>query len=180
MIVRVFVPVATAIILNLCLLSIYKRKLVALLKNIYKDYIILRLPTLYFWVGCICNIFCFSIMFIMFFSPNGTEAKWVWIVFIVFSMSSFYLMLKTIVWRLEVFTKKDYFIYHSFKGIKKICYSDCIYYKLNKNKLVLKTNTGIIIVDPLSLNFEFFIQMLEYHNITRCVWRLWTGMEKYQ
>lgn len=139
-----------------------------------KNRIVVHLPKAYLIIGIIC-LFCF-VGFIIFslVSPIVVPRDFAKtlpanVIFIIF-ISMFVLIIEsTIVWRIEVFTDKDYFVYRAIWGRKKtIKYKDCINYTTGRGPFTLKTQKSTYRIDPLCTNLDYFERELNRHNIRHC------------
>lgn len=115
----------------------------------------------FFWVSFLDVLVFSTFLFIMFFFPNGTEAWWVWILFIIFVLLGLALVLKTLIFKMDVYKNKDYFVYRSvFVKTRKIYYCECISYQCTQYDLIVKTGKKKITIDIHTVNVEFLMGML--------------------
>ena len=137
-----------------------------LLANLEKEHIVVKLPRIGLWVGY-AGVGVFSVLcFLMARSNNGTAVLWVWIVMAFFILLGVFLIVSTLVWKIDIFRSEDYFIRRSsFFRTHKILYSDCVSYKVKKNGVVIKTKGRSFSITSLASNIEFFMAMLAQHNV---------------
>lgn len=163
-IVRIIIPVLISICLAFIINSIKHNNINSLIDNLTSEHIVVKLPSAYLWVGCIDVVVMLFFLICSFFSEY--RGLFVGIVFSLLAILGFVIIFATLVWKIDVFRNKDYFIYRSvFLKTHKIQYSDCIWYKFGTHDFILKTSRTIIRIDSNSINFEFLLAMLEQHNI---------------
>lgn len=94
----------TLIAISIFLIRIYmmSKSSKELLKTWHQEHVVLRFPSIFFWIGFLDVLFFSACLFIMFFFPNGTEAWWVWTEFILFILLGFYLMSYVLLFKIDV------------------------------------------------------------------------------
>ena len=79
-----------------------------------------------------------------------------------------FLMLETLMWKIKVFQKEDYFIYNSiFCKNKKIFYKDCSKFRCTTNELIVYAGKRIIFIDMFSINYNAIYIMLVSKKVKR-------------
>lgn len=153
----------TLIAISIFLIRIYmmSKSSKELLKTWHQEHVVLRFPSIFFWIGFLDVLFFSACLFIMFFFPNGTEAWWVWTEFILFILLGLALVLKTLIFKIDVYKNKDYFVYRSvFVKTRKIYYCECISYQCTQYDLIVKTGKKKITIDIHTINVEVLMGML--------------------
>lgn len=164
--VRIITPILIAIIVGVLFSRIDKSNGKELINNLTREHVVIHLPKVYLWIGFLVVTVFSTFCFIMFFFPNGTEAWWVWVIFIIFILGGFYIIFESLFFKIDIFKSKDYFIYkYPFAKPKKIYYCDCISYKCTANAFMIKTIRNKISVDIHSVNIEFLMAMLSKKNV---------------
>lgn len=158
---RMFAMALTGIVIGWIGIYIFEKNSKELINSLKQEHVVLHLPSIFFWVGFLDIIFCSTCLFIMFFFPNGTEAWWVWTEFILFILLGLALVLKTLIFKIDVYKNKDYFVYRSvFVKTRKIYYCECISYQCTQYDLIVKTGKKKITIDIHTVNVEFLMGML--------------------
>ena len=136
------------------------------LENLKKEHIVVKLPRIGLWVGYL-GVGVFSILcFFMARTTKETIYLWEWIVVAIFILLSVFLIVSTLVWKIDIFRSEDYFIRRSsFFRTHKIFYSDCVSYKVKKNGVIIKTKGRSFSITSLASNIEFFMAMLVQHGV---------------
>ena len=164
--VRIITPILIAIIVGVLFSRIDKSNSEELIKNLTREHVEIHLPKVYFWIGLLVVAVFSTFCFIMFFFPNGTEAWWVWVIFIIFILGGFYIIFESLFFKIDIFKSKDYFVYKDFfVKTQKIYYCDCISYNRNANAFVIKTTRNKISMDIHSVNIEILMAMLSKKNV---------------
>jgi len=139
-------------------------------KVIKDEHIILRLPKIYIWIGCIDILIFSAFLFDVISFPDRTDSLWTGIIFGLFILLGLFLVILSITWRIEIFRHKDYFIYRTcFCKTYIIHYNECIYYKRTDNQIVLKTDKKKFRIDIHAINFEFLSDMLNKYKVKKIV-----------
>lgn len=134
-----------------------------------KNRIVVHLPKAYLIIGIICMIGFMGFIILMIVFPNDTATWAVYAIWIFFIVICAFVIESTIVWRIEVFTDKDYFVYRAIWGRKKtIKYKDCINYTTGRGPFTLKTQKSTYRIDPMCTNLDYFERELNRHNIRHC------------
>ena len=155
------------IILGAISYSIEKNNGKELLESLTKEHVILRMPKAYIWIGCICSLGFGTFIFLMIMFPNGTEAPWVFISFSLFILLGIYIILKTLLWKADVFKSEEYFCIRPFLKTYRIQYSDCVYFKDLKQGFVIKTEKKKFRVLEEVANAEVLSAMLTKHGVNK-------------
>lgn len=141
------------------------------IKNIEKEHIIIRTSNTFLWIGIIGTlIFSIFILFTIFpnniFSPIGKNMWWVLLILCFFELLGIYIVFNTLVWKIEIFQTKDYFLYKPLFKTYKIKYEDCLWFIIKDNGvLVIKTNTKTVNANTFFTNYEFLLTMLVKHGV---------------
>lgn len=163
--IRAIIPILIPILLGLLLSIIERGNSQEIIRNLTKEHIVIRLPKVYLWIGYL-EISFFAACILMTCFPNNTATAWVRIEFGFFALIGVVIVLKTQIWKIEIFRSKDYFLCRTLPyKTYKIPYSDCLSYKLGTNSLVLKTKKKTLRIDSHATNFEFLLTMLTQHKI---------------
>ncbi len=139
--------------------------------NLEKEHIIIRTPNAFLWIGIIGTlIFSIFILFTIFpnniSSPIGKNIWWVLLIFCSFDLLGIYIIFNTLVWKIEIFKTKDYFLYKPLFKTYKIKYKDCLWFTIKDNGvLVIKTNTKNVNANTFFTNYEFLLAMLVKHGV---------------
>lgn len=136
-----------------------------ILKNIDKEHVIIKYPKAYIWVGIADILFCSVFLFLMIFYPNGTESWWVFVGFGFFDLLGLAIFLNAIMWKIDVFKSKDYFLYRPLFKTYKIKYDDCLWYKYEYLNSKIKTIKQTIHIEMGITNLEYLLAMLDKHKI---------------
>jgi hypothetical protein len=165
-IIRIIIPTLIPIFLGLLLSNIDKHNGDEISKNLTKEYIVIHLPKVYLWVGCLdISLFTFW-FFLMTIYPNDTADIWVWLLFCIFALLGVVIVVETQIWRIQIFRHENYFIYRTmFFKTYKIQYKECKYYKFSINTLILKTNNKTFRIDNKATNLEFLLAMLTQNKV---------------
>ena len=162
-IIRIIIPLLVTVVLGFFVNNITKKNCESLIKNLEEEHIIIRLPKIYLLIGSVTFLFCFICLF---YAITDIAPIWVVVVFSVFLFIGFFIVLKTLVWKIDVFKKNDYFLYRTiFFKTHKIRYSECTGYKINENTLTIETNKKNFRVDSRSTNIEFLVTMLTRYKV---------------
>lgn len=130
--------------------------------------IIVYLPRAYFWVGLVDSVVFLIFIILATFINNETTSAWVFVLFSAFLLLGVFLMLETLMWKIKVFQKEDYFIYNSiFCKNKKIFYKDCIKFRCTTNELIVYAGKRIIFIDMFSINYNAIYIMLVSKKVKR-------------
>ena len=160
--IRVLIPAIIAVILGVLLLYNKKSSRKEAISNLSKNHVVLKLPTMYLWVGCIDVSVFTAFIFLMYYYPNDTAALWIYVVFGLFELLGIFLVVATLLWRIDVFRDKNFFVYRTSFGKKHtIKYDDCVSRKFKTNAVVLKTYNKTIYIDMNAKNFEFLLAMID-------------------
>jgi len=150
------------LVVNTLYTSIYKTHVKEILLNLKNEHVTIHLPKLYKWVGLVCSIFSAS----MISFPNDTAVLWVVIGFWIFILLGLYIFVSSLIWKINIFKERDYFLYTNSFGIKyEIHYSNILFYKDGYNTLRIKTNKRMFFIDNKATNFEFLLAMLKKHQV---------------
>lgn len=142
--------------------SIYKTNVKEVLINLKNEHVTIHLPKLYKWVGLVGSIFFAT--FLLF--PNDTAVLWVVIGFWIFILLGLYIFVSSLIWKINIFKERDYFLYTNSFGIKyEIHYSNILFYKDGYNTLRIKTNKKMCFIDNKATNIEFLFAMLKKHKV---------------
>ena len=154
------------IVLQLIFCFVDKKNGMELIKNLRAEHVVLRFPIAYplvFGAGVLFSGSCLSIMI---FYPNGTEAGWVYAFFFIFLITTAYLVLYTVTWKLECFRSEDFFVYRLFfRKERKVFYRDVDYYHFETGGFKIKTKTSKIPVGEHVTNIEIILAMLSKHGV---------------
>lgn len=134
--------------------------------SIEKEQITVRLPRAYLWLGYISIIMS---VFFFFLIPSRMELEFILkcITTAIFFFLGVLLFVGTLVWRIDIYTNSDFFLYRTVIGRKyKISYNDCKFYSCDNYLLKLKTKRKKFYIDTKSVNFQYFYEMLEENNVT--------------
>ena len=137
-------------------------------KHLSEDQIVLKLPKAYFWLGGCGTLFFGSLLFVMFFFPNGTEGGFPYSVFSILLVLSLYLIISTMIFRIDINKNESFFSYRSiFHKTQIIMYSECISYSENYNLhfFVVETTKKKIHFDLNTTNLSYLQEMLNKNNV---------------
>lgn len=135
------------------------------IENVEKEQVTVRLPGAYLWLGCISIIMSVLLFFLV---KSRFELEFILkcIVTAIFFFLGVLLFVGTLIWRIDIYTNNDFFLYRTVIGRKyKILYSDCKFYSCDNNMLKLKTKRKKFYIDTKSVNFQYFYEMLEENNV---------------
>lgn len=164
--IRYIVLALIPIILNIILNRIENKNNKNIIKNRANEHITIQTPKAFLWIGSIGSLFCSICLIYMIFFPNGTETWWVYIIFVSFDLLGIYIIFNTLVWKIEIFQTKDYFLYKPLFKTYKIKYEDCLWFIIKDNGvLVIKTNTKTVNANTFFTNYEFLPAMLIKHGV---------------
>lgn len=166
--VRLLVPAITIICIGLLSAVIGKNNDKELIENLTKDHIVLRLPKVYIWIGSIGILFFLALIILSSLFPNGTEGVFSYSVFIAFVILGIFIVLEALLWKVDVFRHKDYFVYRTmFFKTYTIEYKDCEYYIWEKNTIKIKTSNKTFRFDSKSSNIEFLLGLLNKNGVSK-------------
>lgn len=165
---RLLSSISIPIIITMMLLLIQKLNSKELQKNLTKEHIVIRLSKVYLWIGLLGIVVLSTFCLIMFFFPNDTTTWWVWMIFIFFILLGFCLVCSTLIFKIDIYRNKDYFLYRNiFLKTRKIYYYECIHYRCTQHDVIIKTEKKKITVDRNAVNVEFLIAMLHENRVTK-------------
>ena len=154
------------IVVQLIFSSVAENNGKELIKNLRAEHVVLHLPRIFTWIGVAGVLGFGGCLLIMIFFPNGSEAGWVYACFLILTLIPTYLVLYTLLWKLECFRNEDFFVYRPFLGKgRKIFYRDVEYYRFETGGIKIKTKTGKISIDRDLTNMEIFLAMLTKHGV---------------
>ena len=161
LIVHILTPALIGIVLFIVASLILTSNEKAEANSLNKTSKTVRLPNIYFWVGLVDTaVFLIFIVLAVCIFPE-TASVWVFVIFSAFLLLGIFIMLETIMWKIEVPPKEDYFIYNSvFCSNKKIFYKDCSKYKCTQNTLIVYAGRKMIFIDMFSTNYDAIYNML--------------------
>ena len=163
--VHLITPIIILIVLSVIIDRIFEHNNKEIIKNLKEEHIVIRLPKAYMWVGVSESAFCVICLILMYYFPNDTADLWVWIGFSVFLLLGLYIISKTLIWKVEIFRSKDYFLYKPFLKPRIIRYDECVSYKFTQNTFILKTNKKKIRIDNFATNFDFLLAILKQYKV---------------
>ena len=165
-IIRIIIPAIIPIALGMLLSNIDKSNSKELINNLTNEYIIIRMPKAYMWIGCLDISFFVTCLVLMACFPNGTVTPWVRVLFCLFALLGVAIVLVTTIWKIEIFRHADYFFLRTVAlRTRKIQYCECITFKLGTNFLTLKTSKGTFHIACKATNFAFLMAMLIQHKV---------------
>lgn len=130
------------------------------------DFITVRNPKIFLWIGIICGLGCLIVILIMSFFPNGTETLFAFIIFGLLLLMGLYIVLASCNWKIIFSQREPYFIYRTFLGRSyQIFYADCISYKYIAETIILKTTSKTCYIDMYAVNAEYFSPQLRKYKI---------------
>lgn len=138
-----------------------------------QKHIIIRTPRTFLWVGIFACVVMSAFLYCMIFYPNGTEQWWVFVIFGAFDLLGIYIIVNTLVWRIDIFKQEDYFLYRPtlFKT-HKIKYEDCISYSVKDDSvIIIKTNKKTVTANLIFTNCNALQSMLIKYNIKRTLYK---------
>lgn len=156
-----FIPIIISLIMN----GITKHNNKEAIKNQTENHIIMRLPRALLWIGCACIAVFGAFSIWTAFSENETATAWVSILFGLFTLPGLALILASVLWKIEIFRDKDYFICRTFIKTHTVRYDECISYKMSRKTLVLNTAKNKFHIEYMATNFDFLLEMLEENNV---------------
>lgn len=137
-----------------------------MLKNVSNEHVIIRHPKAYIWIGCASIAFSGALIKLMYHFPNDTTTVWAFAVFGVFALMGNYLILAVLIFKIDIYKSKDYFLYRNILfRTYKIRYCDCVRYERKYNDFVLKTTGKTLRLDCDCTNIDFLISMLKQHEV---------------
>ena len=164
--IRVFSMVLIVVVIRIIFCIIEKNNGKEIIKNLGKEHITLQLSRIYLWVGVWDILVCSTFILLMILFPNDTAAIWVFILFILFILLGACIIWGAQIWKVDVFTEEDYFLYRTLPYTTyKILYSDCVNYKWRNNTLILRTKRKKFYIDTYATNFKFLLSMLTKHKV---------------
>lgn len=144
-------------------------------KNPKAKHCVIRVPKT---ISALCF---FSGLFFLFFTClsfkqlSGVDDIWPSVGLSIFSLIFFCIDVYSMLWKIEIFRDKDYFIFRRFIKQHKIYYRDCESYKFNspynrsfnEDSITIKTNTKKIRVEAILINSEAISLMLKKYNVPK-------------
>jgi len=166
-IIRVLIPLTISFFVGMLFRYTIRKNSTTIIENLTAEYIVVKLPSVYFWVGFIDIIVFITFVLLSLFSPKviASSHNWVFAVFSFFIILGAILMISTITWRLELFRNNEYFFVRKFLKKEKIYFTDCKCYKYAQNKLIIYTDEKKYCIYPMCENFEFVLAFLVKHNV---------------
>lgn len=138
--------------------------------SLSKEKIVVSPPRIMGWVAIIGMLFFTAVILTMCFSPNGTEAPWLFFAFFLFDLLGGYLLWITLVWQIEVFRDEDFFILRDYWGHKhKIFYTDCTsyQYRYHQQEIIIRNHIKNFTISYLLVNYGILVAALQQHNVER-------------
>ena len=127
---------------------------------------IIRLPDWFFWLTYIYTWFFCSTFAYCIFIQKDTFTLIGWLLSMPVLLFGVVLYVTGKAWRIEIFKKKDYFIFRNIFFKKYVIYySECINYRHTENSIVLKTEKRKIHVSNALNNVSALEMMLYNHQI---------------
>ena len=161
LIVHILTPALIGIVLFIVASLILKSNKTVSSNYLNQTSIIVYLPRAYFWIGLVDSAVFLIFIILAIHINSETSPVWVFVLFAVFLLLGIFIMLETIMWKVEAPPKEDYFIYNSvFCRNKKIFYKDCSIYKCTQNTLIVYTGRKMIFIDMFSTNYDAIYNML--------------------
>lgn len=111
--IDLFLGDAIAIAIGLLKTYISRSNRKEMLKSESNEHIIIRHPKIYIWIACVCIALIGALLIWIYFFPNDTVTVWVFAVFGVFMLIGNYLILVTLIFKIDIYKSKDYFLYRS-------------------------------------------------------------------
>lgn len=154
------------IVLQLIFCSVDKKNGMELIKNLRAEHVVLRYPKAFIWIYVASISFFGGCLLIMIFFPNGSEAGWVYALFLGIVILSACFGLYTLMWKIECFRSEEFFIYRPFWGKgRKVFYRDVEYYRFETGGIKIKTKTGKLSVEQHVTNMEILLALLTKHGV---------------
>lgn len=167
-VIYVVISVLISMALSLLLSEINRRNREEIVKNLTEEHIVIRLPRTYFWVGCIDVLGFSTFLFLMSYYDNGTSPAWTKAVFGFFVLIGIWIVIKTQIWKIEIFRSKDYFIYQLAPWrVYSVLYRECEYYRYSRDALVLKTKERTLRIELNATNLAFLTAMLTKNGVSQ-------------
>lgn len=167
----IFRALAVAVIpaiLGIITSAIYKHNSDEFMKNLKKEYIVIRLPKAYRWIGVTGTVvFSFAFVLMVLF-PNDSASVWVGVGFSAFILTGLFIVTITFTWKIDIFCSQDYFIYRSMAGrTHRLEYKDIIQYEDKGDVYVLETKNKKFYVDAKAINVGFLISKLNTSRVKK-------------
>ena len=157
---------AIAIAIGLLKTYISRSNRKEMLKSESNEHIIIRHPQIYIWIACVCIALFGALLIWIYFFPNDTVTVWVFAGFGVFVLMGNYLILVTLIFKIDIYKSKDYFLYRNILfRTYKIRYCDCVSYERKYNDFVVKTTGKTLRLDCDSTNIDYLISMLKQYEV---------------
>ena len=165
--IHILSPLLISLFLGFLYSKIYKSNSESIIENLKKDHIIIRLPKVYFLVGTLdVVVFTTFILLIKYFSPDTKSTLWLYFGFSLFVFLGIFIIVYTLMWKIDVFRNETYFNYRTiFGSTYRIQYSECISYKYTEYALTLKTVKKTLNFDSKATNIEFLGAMLTQNKV---------------
>lgn len=137
-----------------------------MLKNLSEEHIVIRHPKAYILLGCVSIVFFGAIIITMYLFPNETTKPWVFAAFGVFLLMGNVLILDAVIFKIDIYRSKDYFLYRNiFFRTYKIYYRDCLNCERIDKDYVLETIGKKLRLDCDCVNIDFLISMLVQYEV---------------
>lgn len=103
-------------VLSILFIYIWKNNKSESTEELSDNHIVVTLPKMYFVIGCIDILFFGICIFLSILKPNETATVWVWIEFGIFMLLGAVIVWVTVIWKIDIFRKENYFIYRTAFG----------------------------------------------------------------
>lgn len=132
------------------------------------DYVTVKMPKLYRWVGYISVVFFLGLAVVMTLTAGEDFSFFALWIFLFFAILGLPLLIATYLWRIDVVKNADTFIYHtSFGRTYEVRYDEIQYYdiRMPSQQVILKTAERKYYVDLNSTNLGAFTDELTFHQV---------------
>ena len=152
------------IVLQLIFCSVDKKNGMELIKNLRAEHVVLRYPKAFIWIG-VAGVLGLGGLFVIAVFQDGTK-NWEYVGCLIFIFIYTCYTWYTLMWKIECFRSKEFFIYRPFWGKgRKVFYRDVEYYRFETGGIKIKTKTGKLSVEQHVTNMEILLAMLTKHGV---------------
>lgn len=139
------------------------------LKTASNEHVVVRNPKSYIVVGIICTVVFGILATLMIHFLSFSEFKkviWVFILFAGGFLLGLYLIVESVVRRIDLYKNEHYFVYSPVFGKPRIIYySDCICYNVNRNAVFFWTDKRRFRIDNFCTNSSELLNMLQKNRV---------------
>lgn len=140
-ILRIIIIAAVIISVNALLMVVNNQKFD------YETETIIRLPKIYFWIGCVCVLLFTGIIILMAIFPNDTAEWWVYLIMTIFVLLGLCLITAHLNW--SVVINENDFVYRTFwRKTYQIEYTEITRIKSSENIITVQARNKTFFIDP--------------------------------